>query len=314
MISVGNIAVGGRAKTPMVEAVARTLIAAGERPSILSRGYGRARASDVPVVVRDAGGVRASLGESGDEPLMLAERIEGAIVVVHADRGRAGAIAEQRGATVHVLDDGFQHLQLARDLDIVMLQPSDLADEVMPAGRLREPIDALDHADAIVMVDEDEAERTYAGQAVVEIPGVRVFTAARCVAGPPADLAGHPALFVSGIAHADQAVSAVRKAGWLVAGERRFNDHHRYSAGDAASIAHAAATAGVAFVLTTAKDVVRLREVWASPLPLHVAELELAIDDRGAFDRWLIARLTQARGERAEIRMRAPRAGARHAS
>lgn len=313
VVSIGNIAVGGRAKTPMVDIVARVLLQAGERPAILSRGYGRERDADRPVIVRDAEAMRGSLAESGDEPLMLAGRLDGAIVVVHPDRGRAGALAESLGATVHVLDDGFQHLRLARDVDIVMIDGADLADDVMPAGRLREPLDALAHADAIVVVDDIAEERARTA-AAVQAAGARVFIAARRVAAPPAELRDGSAFFVSGVANHQQALGAVRAAGWRVDGERGFKDHHRYTRADVDAIARDASAAGAAFVLTTAKDAVRLREVWTGGLPLQIAELTLEITEHDEFAQWLIARITQARSSRAEMLRRSRVDGARHAS
>src|SRR6188768_3623822 len=122
VISVGNLAVGGRGKTPMVAAIARELLAMGERPAILTRGYARTRTEDGVVVVRDPDGIRADLARAGDEPLMLARCLPGASVLVCTDRYLAGRLAEhQFGASVHILDDGFQHLQLDRDIDIVMV-------------------------------------------------------------------------------------------------------------------------------------------------------------------------------------------------
>lgn len=313
VISIGNLAMGGRAKTPMAEIVARTLLTAGERPSVLSRGYRRARSVEQPVVVRDADAMRAGLSEAGDEPLMVAERLDGAIVVVHPDRARAGAVAEQLGATVHVLDDGYQHHRLARDIDIVMLHPDDPNGEVPPAGRLREPVDALEYADAIVFIDDSESERNIAADAFADLPA-RVFTAARRVSAPPADLDGQSSFLVSGIADGDQAANAIRGAGWRIAGERRFKDHHRYSAGDADAIARAAAEAGAGFVVTTAKDAVRLREVWTSPLALHIAELTLEIDGPEAFASWLVAAVKDARRARAAVERRRREDGSRRAS
>ena len=314
VISVGNLAVGGRAKTPMAEHVARALLAAGEQPAILSRGYARGRNVDQPVVVRDAESVRASIAESGDEPLMLAERLDGAIVVVSADRARAGAVAEGLGATVHVLDDGFQHLRVARDIDLVMLDARDLRDAVLPGGRLREPLDALDHADVIVVTADAAEERAGAAGAVREIPGAQVFTAARRTAPPPPDLTAESAFLVSALAGNAQFVDAVRAAGWRVAGTAGFKDHHRYSSADASGIAAKAATAGAAFCLTTAKDAVRLREVWRADLPLHVAELTIAFDEPGALDRWLVERVAAVRRERADAERLRRQDGARRAS
>ena len=312
VVSIGNIALGGRAKTPMAELVARALLEAGERPAILSRGYARARVLDTPVVVRDAEGVRGELAESGDEPLMLAEALDGAIVVVHADRGRAGVAAERLGATVHVLDDGFQHHRLRRDLDIVMVHPRDLDDTVVPTGRLREPLDALMAADAIVLIDGARNDRSSASLAVADVSDARVFTALRHVAGPPSELTAARAFVMSGIADGNQFAHAVAAAGWAVAGERAFKDHHRYTTADVDEVRRAAASAGATIVLTTAKDAVRLRGVWRGDVPLHVAPMSLEID--GTFGDWLLERVAQARAGRAVDVRRVREDGARRAS
>ncbi|MBA3949818.1 MAG: tetraacyldisaccharide 4'-kinase, partial [Acidobacteria bacterium] len=309
VVSIGNIAVGGRAKSPMAELVARALMAAGERPSILSRGYARERRIETPVVVRGADAVRAGVAESGDEPLMLAEALDGAIVVVGADRARAGAVAEQLGATVHILDDGFQHLRLRRDIDIVMLHPRDLDDRVMPAGRLREPLDALSAADAIVLVDGARNDRSSSALRLANVSDAQVFTAVRRVEAPPVALAGVPAFLASGIADSGQLAQSLAAAGWMIAGERSFKDHHAYRGADVDDILRAAASAGAAFVLTTAKDAVRLRPVWRGTTPLHVAAMTLEID--GTFHEWLVERVGRAREARRREALRAGRDGAR---
>jgi tetraacyldisaccharide 4'-kinase len=312
VISIGNIAVGGRAKSPMTELVARALLEAGERPAVLSRGYARERATETPVVVRDADAVRAGVAESGDEPLMLAEALDGAIVVVHADRARAGAVAETLGATVHVLDDGFQHLRLARDIDIVMLHPGDLSDRVMPAGRLRESLGALSAAHAIVLIDGARNDRSAAALAVAELSDAWVFSAIRRVEPPPPEVADAPAFLASGIADSGQLAQSIAAAGWTIAGERAFADHHRYTRADAGELARAAASAGAAFVLTTAKDAVRLRPVWSGAMPLHVARMTLEID--GTFHDWLIERVRDARASKQRAALAAAKDGARRAS
>lgn len=311
VVSIGNIAAGGRAKSPMAELAARALLEAGERPAILSRGYARERKTEAPVVVRDADAVRAGVAESGDEPLMLAEALDGAIVVVHAERARAGAVAQGLGATVHILDDGFQHLRLQRDIDIVMIDPRDLDDRVMPAGRLREPIDALAAAHAIVLIDPDQRELSTVWMRLAEISDAQVFSATRRVDPPPAGFAGGRALLVSGIAGGEQLARSVKAAGWAIAGERTFKDHYRYTADDAAAIAREAAAAGATFVLTTAKDAVRLRGVWRADAPLVVARMTLGID--GTYGAWLTERVTQARVERGRHARRVREDGERRA-
>src|SRR5204863_6685133 len=124
IVSIGNIAMGGRGKTPLVAHVARLLVAAGERPAILSRGYARADRADGVVVVSDGDHLQADVARGGDEPFMLARQLPGVAVLVAEDRALAGRLAERAfGVTVHLLDDGFQHLQLARDADIVLVDP-----------------------------------------------------------------------------------------------------------------------------------------------------------------------------------------------
>ena len=152
VVSVGALAAGGSGKTPVAALVAELLRDAGERPAVLSRGYGRRVRMRGPLVVRDPGGTRADVDSAGDEPRLLAERLHGVSVVVCADRYRAGRVAETRlGATVHVLDDGFQHLQLARDVDLVLLRPEDLEQPTFPGGRLRERPETARLADALIV-------------------------------------------------------------------------------------------------------------------------------------------------------------------
>src|SRR5262245_57449919 len=150
-ISVGNISMGGRGKTPVVIHLARLLIEAGERPAVLSRGYGRRLVEPGVVVVSDGEHMTADLDRSGDEPLLIARKVQGAIVLVSEQRAIARALATHAlGATVVVLDDGFQHRQVARDVDLVLVANEDLQDRRVPFGRLRESVAALSRADALV--------------------------------------------------------------------------------------------------------------------------------------------------------------------
>src|SRR3954463_14470312 len=220
VISVGNLAVGGRGKTPLVASIARELLAMGERPAVLSRGYARTRPVDGVVVVRDAEGIRSDLERSGDEPLMLARRLGGASILVSPDRYLAGCLAEHRfGATVHILDDGFQHLALERDIDILILGREDIQHPVtLPAGRLREPLDTCIAADAIVAADDD-VEIDVAG---MEMP---VFRSRRAI-GAPAGFTGGagpfsfdrsvPVVAVAGIASPNRFFDDLRAAGYSV--------------------------------------------------------------------------------------------------
>jgi tetraacyldisaccharide 4'-kinase len=293
VISVGNIAVGGRGKTPFTAAVTRILLDLGEVPAILSRGYRRAGAEGA-VVVRDRDGIRADLARSGDEPLMLARQLHGAIVMSGADRYTSGRVAEEHlGATVHVLDDGFQHLQLDRDVDIVLVAEEDLTGRTLPGGRLREPADVLIAADAIVAVQDTVR---------INAPHAAVFGARRRVAPVRFDPAGGhppgpgaPVMAIAGIADPAPFFSALTTSGWKVVVARTFGDHHPYSKRDITQIVAAARAAGAAAVVTTEKDLVRLRPFRPFAMPIGWLPLTMEPEPPEEFRRWLAAALGAAR-------------------
>ena len=167
-LSVGNLAFGGRGKTPLVAMLARHFLAKGERPAILSRGYARRRPDAGAVIVSDGRHLLADLDRAGDEPLMLARSVPGAIVVVCDVRAIAAALARQAlGATVLILDDGFQHRAVARDIDLVVVTPEDLTGRRAPFGRLREPVSALARAHAVIVDGPAPAQLAAAPQATV---------------------------------------------------------------------------------------------------------------------------------------------------
>ena len=282
VISIGNIAAGGRGKTPLTAAVARILLDLGERPAILSRGYARTCADDGAVVVRDADGIRADVARAGDEPFMLARQLPGAIVVTSADRYLAGRLAEHHlGATVHLLDDGFQHFQLDRDADIVLVTGADLAASTFPAGRLREPPDVLIAADTIVALDDEAAAASHRS----------VFRARRHVGAPVFDGGGRGTpervYAVAGIADPQGFLSSIEEAGLNIAGREVFRDHHPYSRRDVARIFAGARARGAAAVVTTEKDYVRLLRF--RPFPMAVGWLPLTMEPEPAaeFRLWL---------------------------
>ena len=270
----------------MTVQVAAALRDAGERPAILSRGYGRRRAEDGVVVVRDRLGIRADLDRSGDEPLMLARELDGVAVLVSNSRFLAGRLAEtQLACTVHVLDDGFQHFDLRRDADLVIVAQEDLDRPVtLPSGHLREPLDAASAADAFVALD---------GASLTGLAGPRpVWRARRRQTGTPAM---EPVLAVAGIASPRSFFAALRASGWHLAGELAFRDHHRYTARDVSGIVSRARQAGASRVVTTDKDLVRLLPFRPFPLPIGAVPLTLDIDDEPSLVAWLLAVLEGAR-------------------
>ena len=293
---------GGRGKTPLVAAIARLLLDAGERPSILSRGYGRRLAEDGVVVVSDGVHLLADLDRSGDEPLMLARATPGAVVLVCDQRAIAGALAERHlGVTVHLLDDGFQHRSLARAVDIVVVSPDDFRDRPVPFGRLRESIASLADADAVI-VDAGDAESP-----PLDLPGrvpasVARFALRRSLGparalepdrpGPPTP---GPIVALAAIARPERFFAGLRAAGWQVAREVAFRDHHPYAAADVARLADEVESAGAAGVLTTEKDAERLLPWRPFPVQIAAVALEVALEPGDAFPAWLLGKLREAR-------------------
>jgi tetraacyldisaccharide 4'-kinase len=303
VISVGNITVGGTGKTPIVAHLASALIGMGERPSILSRGYAREEPVDGVVLVSDGRSIRADLRRAGDEPLMLARSVPGTIVAVCPNRYLAGRLAECRvGCTVHLLDDGFQHFALERDVDLLVVDPGDLADpRPLPNGRLREPLEVARLADAAVVRAATPSEAEDAGR---RLGVARMFRAIRSMEPPrliePAGrvvtpAAGTRVLAVAGIARPARFFAELKEAGWVVTGEMPFPDHHRYTGRDVERIVRAASDARAVMVLTTEKDLVRLLPLRPIPIPLAWVPLRLSVEPAAEFRAFLGARLAEAR-------------------
>ena len=297
VISVGNVAAGGRGKTPLAARIAALLRDAGERPSILTRGYARGVPEDGVVVVRDARGIRADVDRAGDEPMMLAHQLDGVAVLTCPNRYVAGRLAEHHlGCTVHVLDDGFQHFQLYRDADIVLASRSDMEHpRTLPFGPLREPLDALRSADAIVALDGGEP----AGAAVVFRGAPRME---HPVLAWPADGPLEPngaCVALAGIASPERFFGGLRAMGWPIARELTYADHHRYSRRDVAHIVRTASAQGADVIVTTEKDAVRLLPYRPLGVRLAVVPLRLSVEPEEEFRAWLLARLRRARGEAA---------------
>ena len=304
VISIGNLSVGGTGKTPLVAAIARLLVEMGERPAILSRGYKRRVRSDDVIVVSDGKSVLADVAHAGDEPLMLARAVPGAAVLVCTARFRAGQLAETRlGCTVHVLDDGFQHLELARTLDLLIVTGADRANpHPLPFGRLREPFSAVAAADA-VFVSSSDTTGTVDDRPIFQMQ--RTIGAPRAIPSDiqsdwdkPASIAiPGPVFAMAGIANPQRFVEDLRAAGWHLAGTRMFADHHQFSVLDITEVLSAADSAGAKAVLTTEKDLVRLSGLPRIPksesrIPILWTPLRVMLDP--TFAPWLRENLARA--------------------
>ncbi len=305
VVSVGNLSVGGSGKTPTVAGLARLLLAAGARPVILSRGYARREPVDGVLVVSDGRLVFEPVERSGDEPQQLARTLPGVPVLVSPDRYLAGVLAERRfGASVVLLDDGFQHLELARDIDLLLVRPEDLQEELLPAGRLREPLGAARAADAIVVpgsFGEAAPVAALVGKGPVftldqEFGTPRLVRPFGDVVPEGAFGTSRRLVAVAGIARPERFFKTVEALGWEVAQSMTYRDHHWFTRKDVDTIHDTVQTLGAGGVITTEKDAVRLT---ALALPHDIAwtyvPMRAAIQPAREFKDWFMARLAEAR-------------------
>lgn len=314
VISVGNLVVGGSGKTPAVAALARLLIAAGECPAILTRGYGRRQVADGVVVVSDGHKVLVPTLKSGDEPQMLARALPGVPVLVSSDRHLAGRLAERTfGCTVHLLDDGFQHVQVARDIDLLVISTADLDERLLPWGRLREPLAAAAAADALLVSGtEDEAAAVAARLGVTPVFRLvpryeppRLIEPQLLEPRRAATERGRRVVAVAGIARPGRFFGALRAEGWDVAREIVFRDHHWFSRRDLVVIQQAAVDTSADLVVTTEKDAMRLdgasvasgvgASVGAGRIPWAFLPQQVGIEPPTSFAAWIHERLDTAR-------------------
>ncbi|MGD0681874.1 MAG: tetraacyldisaccharide 4'-kinase [Terracidiphilus sp.] len=300
VVSIGNLSTGGSGKTPLTIALAQALAKRGLHVDVLSRGYGRK--SKLTARVNPDG----TAEDYGDEPLLIA-RETGLPVYVAPQRYDAGLLAEtdvqsiseqNHQPIVHLLDDGFQHRQLYRDVDILLLNRQDLTGHLLPAGNLREPLSALRRA-TVLAVPADEAEVEQYLRKIIPIDqGTEqprcvdpVWRLRRTMEIPAVS---DPVAAFCGIARPEQFFAGLEAAGLRIAARTAFPDHHRYTARDLDRLITAARAAGATMLLTTEKDLVRLGSLasaFPESLPLKTARLRVEIEDQKAAIDWLINRL-----------------------
>ena len=281
VISVGNLTVGGTGKTPMVLWLAERFLEEGKHVGILSRGY------------RGTGG-------SSDEVEMMKERLgDRAVFGVGADRYAEGKrIEAEQPVNVFLLDDGFQHLELARDVDIVLVDSTtfDSTKWLLPAGSMREPLSALRRASAVVLTRvsggrSDSTARQATRKAAEDLPTFSAETRLlgfRCVSkGQQADVAENelpqPVFAFCGIGNPSAFLSDLKRWGIGIAGQHVFADHHSYTAHDAKLLESHALRAGAKALLTTEKDIQNLKKVHFFELPLYCCRIALELSDDKEF-------------------------------
>jgi tetraacyldisaccharide 4'-kinase len=270
VISIGNITTGGTGKTPLVELVARIVSAGGSKCCILTRGFGRRSDSD-QVVVSDGSSLLASAASAGDEPRLLAENLIGiSSVIVNSDRYKAALWAKENlQSQVFILDDGFQHLKLRRDLDIVAIDATNPfgGKRLLPEGRLREPLDGLSRADLIVVTRSElvndtgplvELIRDLSGDKPVFISRTRVVGSFSALDHEALEISSEKVAAFAGIGNPQAFKEQVASLGVEITFFKKFADHYFYRQADVETLEQSARLSGATCLLTTSKDAVKL--------------------------------------------------------
>ena len=266
VVSVGNLSVGGSGKTPFVILLGELLKARNITFDVLSRGYGRRTRG---VLAVDPNG---SPDDFGDEPLLIARRLQ-CPVVIGEDRYQAGLLTEKQSSSqLHLLDDGFQHRSLARDFDIVLLTAADVCDHLLPQGRLREPLSSLRRADALVLSGDIEIRDLPSSDA-------RIWKVRRGLSleNPPQK----PFVFC-GIARPSAFVEQLRGSGVQESGTKFYRDHHRYSEQDIGDLLKLKEKSRAGGFITTEKDAANLGPLLSRLGEVSVVRVTMELDQPDA--------------------------------
>jgi len=295
VISVGNITVGGTGKTPLVITLAKELMGRGIPMAILSRGYKGKKGSGP--LVSDGKTVLLSQEESGDEPFQMAKALKGIPVLIGQDRFANGQLALQRfDIGGMILDDGYQHLQLHRDLNILLVDAEiGFADHhLLPRGILREPLEHLHRAHLFLLTKVEDPENCRPLEKLLrEIhPSSPVFHShyePQGLIGSDGEwvglqaLKGKKALAVSGIANPAYFSLLLRKCGMEIVREMIFPDHHRFTSKDLIAIEKESKEKEVDWIVTTEKDIVKLEKMRTVHPPLLALRIEMEIWEEEEF-------------------------------
>ena len=303
-ISVGNITVGGTGKTPMVTKIAEMLLAMGEKPCILTRGYGR---KDVAkrVVVSDGVNVLADARTGGDEPFEMATRLDGKVVIV-ADRNRLAAgewAIGEFGVTVAILDDGFQHRRVKRNLDVVCVDATDPFGNgrTLPTGKLREPLSSLQRADLLILtrsnlIDTSDLEKIRETVRIHSADTETMLSENRTTGVTHIDeFSGRPdsrtdfgefrmkgGFLFCALGNPQSFLSQMKGDGLDIVGHRFMRDHSTYDDATISAIENQASESGATYLITTPKDAVKLADTRLS-LPCFVVETTPMLTDEKRF-------------------------------
>jgi tetraacyldisaccharide 4'-kinase len=302
---------GGSGKTPLVIYLARLLSKNGYRPAIVSRGY-RGTSNKKTNIVSDGISIRMTAEQCGDEPCLIARTLPEVIVATGKRRlDPCNEVISRYGCDCIILDDGFQHLALARQIDLVLFDVDHFTgnSRVFPGGDLREPVSALGRATAFVLTgatgaNGERAERC-ASLLQQRFAGIPVFLLSRRFShvirysgsGPDfseeqvaLDELPDNLLCFCGIARPERFRDSLEKHGVSCPVIQTFGDHHTYTEADFAALLTCAQTAGAPGLITTEKDMTKIRSRWPGPLPIFAPSLEIPVDEE--FDQHILAQMS----------------------
>ena len=296
VISVGNITTGGTGKTPLVEWLCHALAREGKKICILTRGYGRANPNK-RVLVSDGTRILSNPADAGDEPFLLAKNLNGiAAIISDPNRVAAGQWAiEKLGSQVFVLDDGFQYLRLARDLNILTIDATNPwgGGRLLPHGRMREPRSGVSRADCAVITRTEQEEhaplietelREYLGSRPIlmsrmKTRGIRELTS---LSPNLASVATQPAAAFCAIGNPKSFFEHLRSEGHNLVLTRAFADHHKYDQADIDRLMRDAKGQGAERLITTSKDAVKLESI-TFEVPCYILDIEIAFENTDQF-------------------------------
>ena len=308
VISVGNLVLGGTGKTPLVHYIAQLLHQKEHKPAILSRGY-KGTATGKINVVSDTTAILLEADQAGDEPRLLAEKLPGIPVITGKKRSVTGRFAiDTYGVDSLILDDGFQHLSLKRDINLVLFSAQKLLgnDRVLPGGDLREPLSALKRADAFIISGLDDPadvnvrgfikflhnlfpdKPVFTGSYLPEETIIRTHAGKNDTLGL-SEARKIPVYGFCGIAQPESFQRMLKKSHMNLSGFQSFEDHHIYSLNDIKSLHNNGLLSGAQGLITTEKDMVKIRGLFPRDFPLLTLPIRFQMDND--FDQFLLNKL-----------------------
>lgn len=290
VISVGNLTLGGTGKTPVVEYIARFFLNKGLRPVVLTRGYGRPDESAI-AVVSNGKEILLKPVEAGDEPYLLAENNPTLPIVVGKNRFKAGKEAINKfNPDVIILDDGFQYLSLARDLNVVLLNSIRSLENshIFPAGNLREPVSALNRADVVLYTHADElphcsSDNLPINKDILKLKTVHSLDKIVCLANqkmlPPEELSKKKTVLFCGIGEPDSFRSKVEQYEAEIVYFKSYPDHYVYKLSDLRFIHKIADELKADYILTTQKDAVKIKDIISAFPAIHMVQIKIEFSE-----------------------------------